>query len=140
MPEVNELLREHVTSTGFHLHLGKTHIAQLVELDIDLRRNMTYKEYVDAGLYVVPHNVFRTFSVSMGGLVRRGLVEHILPAKYRQPGVSTQGLRKRRIWRITPAGRLVVKLLQEVGIYQEYAALLPTPKTAGDDRDGAVAS
>lgn len=139
MSEFNEQLREHVTSTGFALVLGKTHIATLVELDNMLRRNQSSREEFANGISrrAKAPRAFTHFVPAIGGLMTRGLVERIID------DAKTSGayinIKPRRIWRITPAGRLVIKLLQEAGIYEEYAAHLP-PIPAKATRETAVAS
>lgn len=149
MPDINESFRDYVTGTTFHLSLGKTHIAALVELEYKLKRNLTFKEQIDAGehrrVHVLPR-VFRLYVPGMNGLIQRGLVEHILPDEYKRQPKSTLDLRPRKIWRITPVGRLVIKLLQEAGVYQEYASHFEQPPpditsaAAGPERDEALAS
>lgn len=126
---INELLRDHVTSVGFSLTLGKTHIAALVELDHMLKLNLG-KRKIDYDIYVrgprrsFPR-AFANFVPGVNGLIRRGLAEHILPVEMQRPGVFVGDLPPRRVWRITKAGRLVINLLKETGLYQEYAAHLP---------------
>ena len=100
---MNEALREHVTRVGFNLTLGKTHVQTLVVLDIALKAN---RHWHDRGRNL--------FVPAVQGLERRGLVEHTYPSK--------SGLPVRRIWRITKAGRFVLGLLKESGLYDEYAA------------------
>ena len=125
---MNDLFREHVTSVGFSLTLGKTHIAALVELDHRLRLNLR-DPFVSYGAYVEhrPRHLPRAFAHSVtghNGLIGRGLVEHIVEAR-RKPGERYGSMTPRRCWRITPAGRMVINLLKEAGLYQEYAAYLP---------------
>lgn len=124
MTEINEQFRHHVTSVGFILTLGKTHIARLVAIDLELKENLSIIERIDAD--VLRPRAPRVFNSTAHGLFERGLVEHILDAR-RKPGENINEMRPRRIWRITPAGRLVINLLKEAGIYQEYAAMLPAP-------------
>lgn len=136
---MNELFRDHVTSVGFALSLGKTHIAALVDLDHQLRLNLAsrridYDIHVRGPIRTMPR-AFAHFVPGVDGLIRRGLVEHILPAEYQQPGVSTRDLRPSRVWRITRAGRIVINLLKESGVYQDFAAHLPPlPSTQAELR------
>lgn len=112
--ETNDLLRSHVTRVGFDLSLGKTHVAALVMLDIALKS----RRHVDTR-----HPMLRTWVPAMHGLGDRGLVEHrhALDSRgYAKPGLNPH-------YRITKAGRLVIGLLKEAGIYQEHADLL-TPQ------------
>jgi hypothetical protein len=126
MTEINEQLRAHVTRVGFDLSLGKTHISRLVAIDAELKRNLSTQELL--GNYTTPREprAFNRFVTGTTGLVERGLVEHIMDAR-RRPGEPVSAMKPRRIWRITPAGRLVINLLKEAGIYQEYAAMVPVP-------------
>jgi hypothetical protein len=122
-PQINVSLRQHVTSVGFSLTLGKTHIAALVMLDIKLKHNRTG---FDSSINYTSSRPPRVFNGPTGtsGLIERGLVQHIMDQR-RRPGENILAMTPRRIWRITPAGRLVVNLLKEAGLYQEYAAMLP---------------
>lgn len=123
MTEVNEALRAHVTRVGFDLSLGKTHIATLVWIDLRLKTNVPTdpRFYPRAGR---THPVFRHHATGAHGLIDRGLVVNIAEQR-RKPGEAFGNMTPRRVWRITPAGRLVINLLKEAGIYQEYAALIP---------------
>lgn len=125
MSQVNESLRQHVTSVGFSLTLGKTHIAALVMLDIKLKHNRTGFDSAMNYTSSAPPRVFKG-PTGTSGLIERGLVEHIMDQR-RKPGENILAMTPRRIWRITPAGRLVINLLKEAGLYQEYAAMLPVP-------------
>lgn len=111
----NEALRAHVTRVGFDLTLGKTHIAALVLLNESLRRNDWISTQVASVGY---RRTFSLFVPGVHGLQDRGLVIHNRPER---------GSRKRlrQIWVITKAGKLVIDLLREAGIYQEYADALP---------------
>jgi hypothetical protein len=146
MPDINEPLRDYVTGTTFHLSLGKTHIAALIELEHKLKKNQTFKEDIDSGEHRRIHHlprVFRLYVPGTTGLIQRGLVQHILPDEYRNQPRSTLDLRPRRIWRITSAGRLVIKLLQEAGVYDEYAQHFQDPVTTETDEsepEAALAS
>lgn len=114
----NELLRAHVTRVGFDLTLGKTHIAALVYLNETIRQR-TYFPWPGEG--TVYRTAFTHFASCARGLGERGLVIH----KYREEK-KHQGI----YWhyKITKAGKLVVELLKEAGIYQEYLVAL-TPVT-----------
>lgn len=121
----NEQLRAHVTRVGFDLSLGKTHIAALVYLNECLRQ----RRYIDTRKTEGPHaRAFSWFATGMHGCIDRGLVIHHyrpttdLPPKERQKA-ERQGFK--RHYTITPAGKLVVSLLQEAGIYEEFADALP---------------
>lgn len=104
-PEINAALREHVTSVGFNLSLGKTHVATLVALDKMLAAN----RHVDTRT-----RNLRMFVPAVDGLVRRGLVIYTYPTQ-RNPPVRT-------VWKISSAGRHVIALLKESGLYEEYGS------------------
>lgn len=113
----NDLLRSHVTGAAFHLTLGKTHIAALVHLEEVLAFEET------CGLAVSrrggPRHVhLGNFVTGASGLVARGLVHHDDPYG---PGVRHDDKPFAEFWQITTAGRLVLQLLREAGVWQEYA-------------------
>jgi hypothetical protein len=136
---MNEALRDHVTSAVFVLHLGKTHIAALVMLDLELahERNIDARK---AG------KLMRCDVTARNGLASRGLIVHVWPeheAKYKRPDGAGRlvysedwpdKVKPAERWHITRAGRLVIELLQECGLYDEYAPaflrLLPAAKEA----------
>lgn len=127
---MNELFREHVTSVGFSLTLGKTHIAALVELDHELKLNLPDPLRINYAVHVMlrPRELPPAFNHSCtghDGLIRRGLIEHLVSPRDIGPGVYLGHLPPRRVWRITPAGRLAINILKEAGIYQEWAQYLP---------------
>src|SRR5688500_18094821 len=120
--EINEALRQHVTRVGFDLSLGKTHIAHLVWLDLLLKANP--KGYEKNQFYGRKHRAFAHSATGAHGLMDRGLIQNIAEQR-RRPGENLLDMTPRRCFRITPAGRLVINLLKEAGIYQEFAALIP---------------
>lgn len=121
---INVALRQHVTSASFALVLGSTHIAALVWTDHMLRRNRSLRDDLDEGTYdgrypheSGPHSrAFRNHATGMNGLVRRGLVIHTRPPQ----GQRTDHIPPSDIWEITEAGRLVIGLLRESGLWAEY--------------------
>lgn len=149
---INEALRAHVTSAKFVLTLSATQIAALVWIERQLRRNLTIKEELSAlreqgrevsARYDLParnHPMHRTFNLHVTGthgLIARGLVTHTMPTR------PDENRRPTDIWAITPAGRAVVTLLQEAGIWQEYvdalpAEIEPAPKPARAGRRRAA--
>lgn len=118
----NEALRAHVTGTAFNLTLGKTHIAALVHLEEKLAADRTTNQElaaIRAGQPRPPKPVhLGNFTTGAAGLIARGLVVH----SYVPPRVDISDWAPSTIWQITPAGRLVLELLRECGIWQEYAA------------------
>ena len=124
----NDLLRSHVTGAAFHLTLGKTHIAALVHLEEKLAADVTFNQWLAAHRAgqpeppKTPH--LGNFTSGVAGLVARGLVTHA----YVPPRVDISDRAPSTIWQITPAGRLVLELLREAGVWQEYA----TNPAAGD--------
>jgi hypothetical protein len=115
----NELLRGHLTRVGFDLSLGRTHIAALVYLDQSIRQN---KQWHLAG-YKISRSMgraFAHFATATSGLIERGLVVHHWDEKANKLGKG--GLKPH--YTITKAGQLVIGLLQESGLYEEYAVVL----------------
>lgn len=111
----NDLLREHLTRVGFDLSLGKTHVEALVFLDVALQT----REYQRSP---------SMFVHASHGLQARGLVEHTARSREflerrRQAGRSGD---LTGIYKITRAGRIVISLLKEAGLYQdEHVRLFP---------------
>lgn len=113
----NDLLRAHVTRVGFDLSLGKTHIAALVYLNETIRQ----RRHISTVEQSIPYDKRRTFAhfaSGMRGCCERGLVVHHFREKKRD-------LNLRWHYTITRAGKLVIGLLQEAGLYQEFADALP---------------
>lgn len=112
----NDMLRAHVTGAAFHLTLGKTHIAALVHLEQVIAAEALTGEVSSwprpAGL--------GNFVSGASGLIARGLVTHTVPLK-----ADVSRVPFGEFWQITRAGRLVLDLLRESGIWQEYAVLVP---------------
>jgi hypothetical protein len=125
---------------GFDLSLGKSHIAALVYIDQvrlagwdSARVNYTDRTYDGFNLVRRP---FQQFVSGSRGIQERGLVIHTEPTerqrkKWRELADAQEQLDgfwhfywEPKTWRITKAGQLVIKLLQEAGIYQEYASVL----------------
>lgn len=112
---MNERLRQHVTRVGFDLTLGKTHIAALVYLDYCIRHRVY--------LRTASHTPFQWFATGARGLEERGLLVHHYEPREQRPKNAKDHLG--RHYTITPAGKLVIGLLKEAGIWQEYEATLP---------------
>lgn len=121
--EINDALRAHVTRVGFDLTLGKSHIATLVWIDQMLKQRRHIRT-TNAGSY---RRAFSNSAVGSHGLQDRGLIEHTTPdyKGWRAKGHSTDSYPVNRIWKITKAGRLVIALLKEAGIYDEYLDAMP---------------
>jgi hypothetical protein len=133
---VNELLRDHVTSAAFILSLGKTHVFALVKLDLELTAEVRL-DY--AALRSVSGGLNRMDMTALQGLERRGLVVRVWeknkhryarpathPMQQGQTVYDTADAPRSAFYNITRAGRLVIDLLREAGLYAEYAGpLLP---------------
>lgn len=111
----NLLLREHLTRVGFDLSLGKTQIAALVALDIALDRGTP----LPTGRQHFGRNILSSWATAVHGLIDRGLVLHHW-TKDPKTGHAMEGLRHH--YTITRAGDLVLELLEEAGLYEEYVA------------------
>ena len=124
---MNESLRAHVTRVGFDLTLAKSAIAALVYIDQVLRNKR------DALAVEEPRTgpMRRTFALFAGGarsLIERGLITHTMPAKGDAARAYVKDANEvphyywdEDTYQITEAGRLVIGLLHETGIYEEYA-------------------
>jgi hypothetical protein len=134
---VNDLLREHVTSGAFLLTLGRTHVAALVRLDLEIAAEVSLR---GCGLRASRHGRLHGNDITgRNGLISRGLVSHIFEANkhkyvvkpgdesiYNVGNVDYDRMPVSQCWEITRAGGLVVDLLREASVYQEYAGpLLP---------------
>jgi len=124
---MNELLRAHVTRVGFDLSLGHTHISALVDVAFSIRNGKRVRS-VD---YSRVHSMF---SHATHGLIERGLVRHHYNEK-EALGTNFGKARDKGLgphYTITPAGKLVVALLKEAGLYDEYASafFIVSAKTA----------
>lgn len=115
MSEQNDLLRAHVTRVGFDLSLGKTHIAALVYLNECIKQRR-YIQSNHASQW--SRRAFANFATGMHGCQDRGLVIHHWNPKHKNDGLKWH-------YTITKAGKIVIALLSEAGIYQEYADALP---------------
>lgn len=102
---MNDLLRDHVTSYGFVLTLRKTHVSALVQLDLCLRDAKYRRAMVKPDMFIT----------GIHGLVSRGLVVH----HFKENAKRAAGLRPH--YTITAAGRLVLALLKEAGMYENAA-------------------
>lgn len=137
MNSVNESLRDHVTSSAFVLSLGKTHVAALVRLDLELAAEIQlHAHHIGENAYGRLH---RNDVTGRHGLMTRGLIVHVYELNkhkyivkksdrsiYQVGAVDHNRMPLGQCWNITRAGRLVCELLQEAGVYQEYAGpLLP---------------
>lgn len=106
--QINEALRGHVTRTGFDLSLGKSHIAALII--IDLQENFPTAESISEASS--GRSILSSFVSASHGLQERGLVWwNYIPHSNQDP---------RAIRGLTTAGKLVLGLLKESGLYDEY--------------------
>jgi hypothetical protein len=117
----NDLLRAHVTRVGFDLSLGKTHVAALVLLN----ESLSQRRYIPSHKSPDPiaRRTFSWFASGLQGCCQRGLVLHHYRHDKRDAGMKWH-------YTITRAGKLVIDLLKEAGIYQEYADALPAREGA----------
>lgn len=125
----NELLRQHVTRVGFNLQLTKSQVAALIYLDVMLVTNSTANERIGGESTDLvrgggANRILSHFVTPVNGLIGRGLVTHIeMP-----PETDERGYRVERgfaeSWTITAAGRIVIELLKQAGIWQEVAEQL----------------
>lgn len=124
MVDVNENLRNHVTTSAFVLTLRQSHIAVLVYLDL-LHRGLCEP---------IRRSSIRGINDFVGpvrGLEARGLVEHYFPPQgfggtRDEFNMLTHDERTERFplqsyYPITPAGDAVLVLLRERGIYAEVS-------------------
>jgi hypothetical protein len=120
----NDMLRAHVTGTAFSLTLGKTHIAALAHL----AEVLAYEEiHGPCKRHELPRNPhLGNFTTGATGLLVRGLVTHTPPPPRTRMDDKPFG----QFWQITDAGRLVIGLLREAGIWQEYATRPDAPEQA----------
>lgn len=128
MPDtVNESLRAHVTRVGFDLTLAKSAIAALVYID-QVLRNKRDSLAVTEPRHGPYGRAYAMFASGAKSLIERGLLVHKMPA----PGLGSRAYQKDEhgvphfywdasTYRITKAGRYVIGLLHETGIYEEYA-------------------
>ena len=125
MGEVNELLREHVLRTGFNLVLTKTQIAALVEIDAAISRERWHGHDELSPTWQAFHSLWIS---GAHGLERRGLLRHTFHENAGKYSIAGQ-MPVSEAWRITEAGKLVIGLLKEAGIYQHYAGAMPAEAT-----------
>lgn len=132
MTETNEFLRAHVTRVGFDLSLARSHIAALIYIE-ELRRARWDMARFDLR---VPRShplsrAFAHFAGGASGLHERGLLVHTDTGKrirwFRDDDGTDHAISPPGTWRITKAGRLVLDLLREAGIYEEYASAIRRP-------------
>ncbi len=131
MSERNELLRAHVTRAHFQLTLSKNMIAALIQLDRELADDrMTgdlIRDLYSPGRVVTGpnrpagRNLLSLNVTSRGSLINRGLVTYVMPAE----GYDLMKSRASHVWGITAAGRAVIVLLKESGLWDEVDAEVP---------------
>lgn len=119
-PQTNEPLRAHVTRVGFDLTLGRSHIAALVYLNESLNHGGDY-HYRFADIAPDKRRLFNLWAPGIGGCITRGLVLHHYDERHRDEGLGWH-------YTLTRAGSLVVDLLRECGLYDEYAGALPAAR------------
>lgn len=124
----NLALREHVTRVGFDLTLGKTHVVALVTIDTELK----YGKNADSRKL---GKLWQWDAVAHRALRARGLIEARYGVAYerRHKHWSTWAgayvwdsswpgdVHPRERYAITIAGRAVITLLEQAGLYDEIA-------------------
>jgi hypothetical protein len=122
----NEALREHVTSIGFSLTLSKRMIDTLVALDHfkgDFHALTQWED--DAGVDTVERTrrrvLFSHYVVTYRSLESRGLVVRKNVYLHKDPKCFHLDQQKSR-HSLTKAGKLMVGLLKEAGLYDERLA------------------
>lgn len=135
---MNVNLREHVQRIGFDLSLGRSHIAALVYLE-ELRKVKWRGDLVrtpSGGRMTDPpiKRAFANIVTGFHGLEARGLLIHTDGHKTAIKTDSSGGLmliqHSPKTWHITPAGRAVIVLLKEAGLYQEFSEQLERKEIA----------
>lgn len=127
---MNEYLRAHVTRVGFDLSMGKSHVAALVYIDHVRLAKWDASSVNTRGIPGPLGRAYAHFATGARGLQERGLVIHTPPKTSTSSRSITDAdgtwhfFWEPKTFRITKAGRLVIGLLKEAGIYDEYAALL----------------
>lgn len=119
---MNEALRDHVTNVGFNLSLTKNQIAALVWLDV-----------MSGAERSVGSRSASNWVTSIQGCMRRGLVTHHYDDVewQRMQHDEFMALPIGHFFKITDAGKAVLFLLHEAGLYQEhYARLFPLQEAA----------
>lgn len=124
----NPALRAHATG-GFHLGLGRTHVAALVLLDTELRHHARISASSSAGGR--GRNAWSNVIVGMRGLEDRGLIRWTKRGRRDDGKLWTTD----EVFELTNAGKAVIVLLLEAGIYQEYAGQLPARDEWWDERE-----
>ena len=117
----NVTLRDYVQRSAFDLNLGRTHVAALVYLDLCIQNDPRHVNVPDG------RSVYSNFIDGSRGLERRGLVVHHW-TRDKRTGYSAKGTKAH--YTITRAGQLVIELLKEAGLYDEFRAPLVVAETA----------
>ena len=103
--------------------LTKTQIAALVELDAAITRGQWHGRTETSPTWQAFHALFIS---GVKGLERRGLIRHTFyENKHKYPGYPAQNMPVGDAYEVTEAGRLVIGLLKEAGIYQHYVTAMP---------------
>ncbi len=124
----NEQLRAHVTRVGFQLSLTKNQIAELVWLDIQLSDPRPVGEQIHDGPHLdntLGRHILSNHIATRSALYDRGLIIHHPPADRtnRDDRWLRESMRDR--YSFTEAGRLVVELLKQSGLWDDVAAEIP---------------
>ena len=114
---MNIVLREHVTSVGFSLTLSKRQIEAMFHIEKMIKLNETFSSGSSH------------FITTSRALAERGLVEFHQPPEQCVTELIKKGASKETIykiygvryrWRLTKAGELMLGLLREAGMEEQF--------------------
>jgi hypothetical protein len=126
---MNEELRNHVTRVGFNLTLSLSQIASLIVLEKETReQTMNWSQRKVERNLPWANAINSRWVIGIQGCERRGLVVHHWVDARTKPSNWKPTIDK--YYSITAAGKHVIGLLKEAGIYQEIEptiVLTPLP-------------
>lgn len=126
--EHNHRFRDFTTRTAFNLSLGTTHIKALVIVHEAYAKDRDLTSRSEHGIIFDSH-----FVPGVQGCIKRGLAWHEAPERY---GAKLPS----EVYGLTKAGELMVELLKEAGIWQQYVADMPETKDAAPTEAERAAS
>lgn len=117
-PQPNAALRQWARGISFTIAMGRRQVFTLISLHLSAEQ-----QHGKATLVGSMHRHMRSFVVSAGCLVDRGLVDaHVWTDERVRRDAGR--LKTKQLWQLTRAGELVIDLLKEAGIYEEVRAEL----------------